>query len=115
MAIPFEIALKQNSNIPVIFNQTNVITEKGRACFPYPNFWRGDYNSSVPIVVHRQAGFRPRECSKLPPTKSTGHAYPQHCFAASPSTRYPCYPECIDYIEDHKPYIMKYGKIFTYR
>jgi hypothetical protein len=113
MELP-EIQFK-NSTYPFRFYQTNVITEPARAFFPYPNFWRGDYKCSKPIVVHRQAGFRPREFKdQISSTIISAHPYPQHCFA-NPSTRYPCYPDCIDEIQPYRNDLMSYAKLYLYR
>ena len=55
-----EKILKNNSDIPYRYSQTSVITQEGRAYFPYPDWWRGEYMSDLPIIVEREAGFRPR-------------------------------------------------------
>jgi hypothetical protein len=104
-----EIALKNLTNIPYRHYQTNVITQEGRSYFPYPDWFRGEYMSDIPIVVEREAGFRPildRSYWK----GTTGHAYPQHCFRGSAKTKYPCYPECTS-----RRGLMPNSKIYLYR
>lgn len=49
-----------NSEIPFVFNQTNIVTDPDRAYFPYTYWFRGEYMSDIPIIVDREAGFRPR-------------------------------------------------------
>lgn len=114
MSVRDLIKLKQ-SDQPYIFSQTNVITQPERAYFPYPNFWRGDYKSSRPIVVEREAGFRPREDPPYESKRSIGHAYPDHCFEAAPSTIYPCYPECTEEFKRYRRYMINYAKIYLFR
>lgn len=55
-----EKILKNNSDTPYRYSQTNVITQEGRAYFPYRDFWQGEYMSDLPIIAEREAGFRPR-------------------------------------------------------
>lgn len=110
-----EIALKNLIDIPYRHFQTNVITHKSRAYFPYPDWFRGEYTSDIPIVVEREAGFRPREYQKnffgvQYAERSIGHAYPQHCFRGSQNTRYPCYSEC-----NTRRDLMPNSKIYLYR
>jgi len=49
-----------NSEIPFVFNQTNIVTDPDRAYFPYTYWFRGEYTSDLPIIADREAGFRPR-------------------------------------------------------
>jgi hypothetical protein len=109
-----EIALKNLIDIPYRHYQTNVITQEGRAYFPYPDWFRGEYMSDIPIVVEREAGFRPLEEQNWKGVqyaeRATGHAYPQHCFRGSEKTRYPCYPECTS-----RRGLMPNSKIYLYR
>ena len=108
----------KNSDTPYRYSQTNVITQEGRAYFPYPDWFRGEYMSDLPIIAEREAGFIPRlEIEKESVGAGcwkgiTGHAYPQHCFRTSSKTRYPCYPECTD---DDDPTLQRLSKIYLYR
>lgn len=53
------IALKRRS-IPYNYYGTTIAADPGRTLFPYPNFWRGDFESVYPIVDERRSGYRPR-------------------------------------------------------
>lgn len=115
MSLKHTICLKNNSTSPTIFNETHVITDRARAFFPFPSFWQGSWIGQDPIVINRRAGFRPREYyTPKSTTFTSSHAYPQHCFA-NRSTRYPCYPECIDdvYLKGDK--YLRNSKIYTFR
>lgn len=107
-----EIALKNLTDIPYRHYQTNVITQKNRSYFPYPDWFRGEYMSDLPIIVEREAGFRPLLARSTLRVPATGHAYPQHCFRGSEKTRYPCYPECSHHGSRG---LMHNSKIYLYR
>jgi|UniRef100_A0A6C0D0C5 hypothetical protein len=70
---------------------TRVITDYDN--FPYQRWYKGVYNSTVPIVAEREAGYRPRHdnCYKFSGNVEPV-AYPNHCFEAPCSTVYPCNP-----------------------
>ena len=71
---------------------SSVITDMDS--FPYNRYFRGQYNSSVPIVFEREAGFRRISTSCYDKTIDRGMPqYPNHCFQVPCSTVYPCYPE----------------------
>jgi hypothetical protein len=109
-----EKILKNNSDNPYRYSQTDIITQEGRAYFPYPDWWRGEYRSDLPIVAEREAGFRPR--IERPYWKgTTGHAYPQHCFRPGIKTRYPCYPECTAEYKRYDPTLQRLSKLYLYR
>mgnify|MGYP006000099363 CR=1 FL=1 len=65
--------------------------------FPYPRYFRGVPNSTVPIVAEREAGWRPRHDMCYNVVEPNGvpeyPPYPNHCFSSACSTTYPCYPE----------------------
>ena len=105
----------EQTDLPLRFYQTNTITQEGRAFFPYPDYWRGSYTCDKPIVVEREAGFRPRVEKPKLVHDGTGHAYPDHCFEASPRTRYPCYPECTEPFKYYNRFLMNSAKIYLYR
>ena len=100
---------------PTIYFRTNVVLDKDRACFPYKKFWRGNYQSSVPIVLDRQAGYYPRNEEIPKKVKELPCDYPQHCFETSPATRYPCYPECTKKASQYRRYLLNDAKHFLYR
>ena len=87
------IRLKQQDEAPYMASTVNATTDMDT--FPYPRFFRGDYNSSNAIIFEREAGFKPRrdDCYQLVSGVKTERYYPNHCFQAAPSVQYPCYPE----------------------
>lgn len=106
----------KNSDTPFRYSQTNIITQDGRSYFPYPDWFRGEYMSDLPIVVEREAGFRPRLERQPPYWKgTTGHAYPQHCFRTGVKTNYPCYPECTSDHKRYDPALQRSSKIYLFR
>lgn len=71
--------------------------------FPYTRWWRGNPNSTRPIIAEREAGWRPRHDNcynrQSPPISDQQPIpYPNHCFQAACNTVYPCYPE---YMKTH--------------
>jgi hypothetical protein len=89
------IAQKINYNCPyypTIDEVTAVITDQDT--FPYPRYYRGEYNAYSPIVFEREAGFRTRNdncyrmnCKKLKPNKVN------YCWQVACSTTLPCVPK----------------------
>lgn len=71
--------------------------------FPYPRWYRNEYKSSEPIIVEREAGYRPREdsCYRVK-DYIIQHQEPNHCFESACSTVYPCYPEYLAKLSDRK-------------
>lgn len=86
----YEINLKNLSDIPFRYYQTNVIMEKERAYFPYSNFWRGEYMSDIPKVSEREAGFRPRLLKHKCNPDFNKKEYPNILFRPSTHINYPC-------------------------
>jgi len=78
---------------------------------PYSRFWRGSYLSSNPIVIEREAGWRPNNdrCYKLTRERSDP-LYPKHCFETACSTVYPCYPEYMKKISDREAMALQLNK-----
>ena len=73
--------------------------------FPYPRYFRGVPQSTVPIVAEREAGWRPRHdnCYKvLEPIPEIRDPYPNHCFQSACNTVFPCYPEYMQKFADRK-------------
>lgn len=60
--------------------------------FPYTRFYRGQYQSSEPVIDARQAGYRfvSKRCYTTQPEFAT--PYPNYCFESACSTIYPCVP-----------------------
>lgn len=63
--------------------------------FPYTRNYRGQAASDYPVVLEREAGWRPvkNDCYNKPVVRNELDLYPNHCFQSAPSTVYPCYPE----------------------
>lgn len=89
-----QIARKLNYNIPYYATNEvigNVVTDMDH--FPYDRFFRGEYNNPHPVVMEREAGYRPRhdDCYKhisIPvPNK------PSYCWQEPCSFVKPCHPD----------------------
>jgi len=82
-----------NPYFATVGTASDVITDFDH--FPYNRYFRGVYSSPTPIVIEREAGFRPRHdrCYSVetPPSREKS-PYPNHCFETSCSTVFPCYP-----------------------
>lgn len=88
------IANKNSYDIPYyprVDNIKSVITDMDT--FPYPRFYRGQWNSNTPIIFDREAGWHPRFDKFYSPYKEYQEHKPNFCFEAPCSTVYPCYPE----------------------
>lgn len=79
-----EIKFKNFYSEPIRYNGTSVILDKDRSIFPYENWWRGEYMSTLPKIAERDAGFRPRNYS----LKTSKTCYP-FCYPL-------CYPYCVN-------------------
>ena len=104
---------------PTRYYQTNVMLDPSRGEFPYKRFWRGNYQSNIPIILDRQAGFYPRKDDNCLDIKTPlilkEHCYPQHCFATAPNTRFPCYQECTKDVTYYRRNLLSGAKIFLVR
>lgn len=81
--------------------------------FPYPRWFRGEYNSVNPIIAEREAGWRIREdnCYKLSsPACDIDNFYPEHCFQVPCSTVFPCYPKHRDKYSDREALLVAINK-----
>jgi hypothetical protein len=94
----------ENSSIPFQFWQTNVLTNKSRAYFPYTNWFQGKYNSCLPIIAEREAGFQPRIFPEYNQHNETLDYYPNHCFRGAVQQTKPCYPNDDDNVVSVKKY-----------
>lgn len=113
------IAQKINYNCPyypTIDDATSVVTDFDT--FPYPRYYRGEYNVADPIVFEREAGFRTRNdncyrmtCMSLPKRR------PQYCWQNSCSVVLPCRPDEQIKYADKQEYdlMMQKGCIVNYR
>lgn len=100
--------------LPVNFCGTNVRTDSGRAMFPYPNYWVGDYQCPYPIIHSRRGGYQPRIDITLPAREpyrfscndryphfgtnyqtNKGYGFsdplPQKCFEHGSTMEWPCH------------------------
>lgn len=77
---------------PTKMDAGQIVTDRDH--FPYTRFYRGVYNSDKPIIMEREAGWRPKynNCYKKYCVQDDTN-YPNHCFSAPCSTVFPCYPK----------------------
>ena len=69
--------------------------------FPYTRFYRGVPHSSQPVVMEREAGWRPHRAPCYSVNQCNKESdYPNHCFEAACSTVYPCYPQYLQKFSD---------------
>ena len=89
--------------VPVYGTSTNVKSiNTDMDNFPYQRFYRGQYDSSVPIVFEREAGARivNNECYNADTKCDIGTVSPNHCFEAACSVVFPCTPENLSKYSD---------------
>lgn len=86
-----QLNIKRNSKPYFSTEQTNknVITDFDS--FPYKRWFRGEYQSDIPIVIEREAGWRPRNdmCYVPQIEKQEKELPPNHFFQPPCSTVYP--------------------------
>lgn len=88
-----------NPHFGTINEAESVITDMDH--FPYTRFYRGVPSSSEPIVLEREAGWRPQRNSCYDVNHCKGkEIYPNHCFESACSTVYPCYPQYLQKFSD---------------
>jgi hypothetical protein len=70
--------------------------------FPYPRYFRGVAESSMPVVAEREAGWRVRHdsCYQLQEPSNVPCQESNLCFQAPCSTVYPCYPKYLNKYND---------------
>lgn len=76
--------------IHIPFAGTCVTLARDKSLFPYPNHWRGDYESCLPMIEPRRAGWAPRTDIEFIKPKPEKYSLPDWCFETGPSTRFPC-------------------------
>ena len=110
--------MKQGHNpyYGTVDSAASVITDMDT--FPYNRFFRGEYDSTNPIIFEREAGWRPvnNTCyANLHTSKPS--PYPNHCFEGSCSSVYPCYPSYLTKIVDREALNVQLNKscIVQYR
>lgn len=96
------ILFKQQDERP--YNSTGTSTVTDMDVFPYPRFYRNNYNSEKCFTFEREAGWKPRrdDCYQIASGIKRELFYPNNCFQAPPSTQYPCYPEYLRKYSDKK-------------
>lgn len=83
--VNYRILLKMNSNYPYYATKTSVksiVTDIDH--FPYERFFRGQYDSEIPIVMDREAGYRPIRNSMYTRVRTIVDSQPKYCW------QYPC-------------------------
>jgi hypothetical protein len=80
---------------------TNVVTDMDH--HPYSRWFRGVYYFPNPIIMEREAGWRPRRdsCYEIVEPPILEHQ-PDHCFEPPCTTTFPCYPEFSHYQDRQK-------------
>ena len=84
--------IKCNNSVPFSAATKNVSkTVTDFDTFPYPRFFRGEYDNSKPIVMEREAGWRERHDSCYNcPERQFKIDRPQYCWQVPCSTTFPC-------------------------
>ena len=92
----------KKGTVPYYSSGTTIRTDMD--VFPYPRFYRGNFESKDPIIFEREAGWNPRHDNayQIPITVESKDYYPNHCFQSAPSTTYPCYPEYLRKYSDKR-------------
>jgi hypothetical protein len=85
--------LKKQSSCPFYATSkdaSSIVTDFDH--FPYTRFYRGIAWSQNPIVLEREAGYRPRhdECYRVKNCQGYEIDYPETCFQVACSTLFPC-------------------------
>jgi hypothetical protein len=113
-----QIALKK-SDVPfyaTIADARSVITDFDH--FPYTRYFRGVYNQSEPIVMNREAGWRPTQDQCYQPLYvSKPNPYPNNVFETACSTTYPSRPEFLSKYSDRDALLLQLNNecILEYR
>jgi hypothetical protein len=82
----------KNQDRPYQSSGPKVITDMDT--FPYPRFYRGRYESEIPVILEREAGWRKRcDNNYVYTPERVELPYPNHCFQSAVTTVYPCRPE----------------------
>lgn len=87
---------KDNPRFSTLNDAEKTITDFDH--FPYTRFYRGVPNSPNPIVIEREAGWRPQrnECYNTSYCSPAQDLYPNHCFRSGCSVVLPCYQPDIE-------------------
>lgn len=98
-----ELIKKKQSSTPYFATESTIsgfVTDFDH--FPYTRHFRGEYNNSMPVILGRDVGWRPRrdECYRYVSDKNIQVAKPNHCFAGACNSVKPCRPEELNPIAD---------------
>jgi len=86
-----QISRKLNYNIPYYASRditSNIITDMDH--FPYKRYFRGVYHEQSPVIMEREAGFRPRNDSCYTQISIPNPSNPDYCWEYPCSTVKPC-------------------------
>lgn len=88
------VSMKNNYDCPFYANgQTVKEFPTDMDHFPFTRHYRGEFESSKPVVFSRQAGYRPRDdCCYIPSFCPGVVEKPNHCFQGPCSLITPCKP-----------------------
>lgn len=98
-----QIAIKKGCSpyLATVNQASQVVTDYDT--FPYPRYFRGVPESTVPIVAEREAVWRPRHDSCYKVLEPPGQIrYPNHCYETACSTTLPCYPNQLNRYADRE-------------
>jgi hypothetical protein len=90
-SIRYQISRKLNYNVPYYATRDAtgaVITDMDH--FPYKRYFRGVYYEQSPVVLEREAGFRPRRDSCYTQISIPKPSKPNYCWEYPCSTVTPC-------------------------
>lgn len=93
-SVRYQIGLKLNYNVPYYATRdatASALTDMDH--FPYKRYFRGVYYENNPIVMEREAGFRPRRDSCYTRLSIPEPNPPNYCWEYPCSTVKPCKPK----------------------
>jgi len=86
-----QIAAKANLQKPFMASQNAVpLTITDRDVFPYNRNFRGINISSEPVILEREAGWRPRHDACYQPIRYAKETKKEFCWQVPCSTTFPC-------------------------
>ena len=85
------IKMKQQSS-PFMSAGPTIVVDNDT--MPYSRFYRGRFDSPIPVIFGREAGWKARcDQNYIPLREPAELFYPNHCFQSAATTVYPCMPE----------------------
>ncbi len=80
------------SSQPFFASQNAVnLTVTDMDTFPYPRFYRGIYQTTKPVILEREAGWRQRHDMCYQPIRNDPLEIPRYCWQVPCSTVFPCH------------------------